>query len=98
MLATVFWMPGWLLASVTGLRKKTSAANSARVRHLLVLLILLAGVGMMTACGGSAAPIGTGTSTPPGPVTPAGSNPNVQVVVTGPGNLAQALTINLTVQ
>ncbi len=97
MLATVFWMPGWLLASVPGLRKKTTSANSARARHLLVLLILLAGVGMMTACGGSSAPVGTGTSTPPGPVTPAGPA-TVQVVVTGPGNLAQTLTINLTVQ
>lgn len=91
LLATVFWMPGWLLTGMAGLRKKTSV----RVQHLLVLLLLLGGVGMLTACGGSAATPTASTST--NNPTPAGSSA-VQVVMIGTGNLSQVVALNLTVQ
>ncbi len=91
LLATVFWMPGWLLAGMAGLRKKTSV----RVQHLLVLLLLLGGVGMLTACGGSAATPAASTAT--NNPTPAGTSA-VQVVMIGTGNLSQVVALNLTVQ
>ena len=97
MLAGAFWLPG-LLAAGVGLRKKKM---DTRARHLLVLLVLLAGVGMMTACAGGA-PTQTGTSTPPPtspttPVTPTGTT-TVQVVVTGPNGLSQSVPLSLTIQ
>ncbi len=88
MLATVFWMPGWMLAAITGRKRKLSL----RAQHLLLLLLLLGGVGMMTACGGSSGAVPQlALSTPPGTST-------IQVVVTGTGNLAQVLPLSLTVQ
>ena len=88
MLATVFWMPGWMLAAITGRKRKLSL----RAQHLLLLLLLLGGVGMMTACGGSGGAVPQlALSTPPGTST-------IQVVVTGTGNLAQVLPLSLTVQ
>ncbi len=88
LLATAFWMPGWLMAAITGGKRKLSS----RARHMLILLLLLAGVGALTACGN-----GSGFSMMPFP-TPAGTS-TVQVVVTGTSNLSpQVLTFNLTVQ
>jgi len=100
MLAGAFWLPG-LLAAGVGLRKKKL---DARVQHLLVLLVLLAGVGMMTACAGGA-PTQSSTSTPPPsspttpttPTTPTGTT-TVQVVVTGPNGLSQSVPLALTIQ
>ncbi len=88
MLATVFWMPGWMLAAIAGGKRKLSL----RAQHLMLLLLLLGGVGMMTACGGSGGAMPQlALSTPPGTST-------IQVVVTGTGNLAQVLPLSLTVQ
>jgi sugar lactone lactonase YvrE len=98
MLAGAFWLPGLLAASL-GLRKQRNATVQAR--HLLVLLVLLAGVGMMTACGGGSTTPPGGGGTPPitvAPATPKGTK-TVQVVVTGTNSLpAQVLNLSLTVQ
>jgi hypothetical protein len=64
---------------------------------MLVLLVLLAGVGLMTACGGSATPATT-TQTSAGPMTAKGTY-TVPVQVAGSNGLAtQTLNLTLTVQ
>ena len=93
MLAGAFWLPG-LLAAGAGLRKKRTSANASRLLHLLVLLVLLAGAGMMTACGGSSSVHPT-PATNPG--TPTGSS-KVTVTITGTGSLSQSATFTLAVQ
>ena len=93
LLATAFWIPGWWIVAITGSKKKLSS----RIRHVLILLLLLSGVRTMTACGGSSSMTPSPTA-PTTPATPAGTS-TVQVVVTGTGNLSpQVLTFNLTVQ
>jgi hypothetical protein len=92
MLAGAFWLPG-LLAAGAGLRKRKL---DARTRQLLVLLVLLAGVGMMTACGGSGT--ATGAAQPSGPMTAKGTY-TVPLVISGTNGLAaQTLNLTLTVQ
>jgi DNA-binding beta-propeller fold protein YncE len=86
--AGIFWLPGCVLAAVAGSRRKLSG----RGKNLLILLLLLGGMGAMTACGGGTKSGGTGTSG-----TPAGTS-TVQVLVTGSGNLSQTVNLNLTVQ
>ncbi|MHB8301715.1 MAG: Ig-like domain repeat protein [Acidobacteriaceae bacterium] len=86
--AVVFWMPGWLAAALAGTKRKLSKSS----RHLLVLLLLLGGVGVLTACGGghvSLQPTATG---------PSAATSTIQVVVTGTGNLTQSVNLSLTVQ
>jgi hypothetical protein len=98
MLAGAFWLPG-LLAAGAGLRKRCDKRVTSQVRHMLVLLVLLAGVGLMTACGGSAAPTGTTTTQPgSGAMTPKGTY-TVPVTIAGTNGLpTQTLNLTLTVQ
>lgn len=93
-LATVFWLPGWCLTALVGVQGKKKRFSS-RTMHLLVLLLLLSGVGMMTACSGGQPPASSAVSTPVFS-TPTG-NSSAMVVVTGANNLAQVAYFNLTV-
>ena len=90
-LATVFWLPG-LLAAGAGLRKRKSGVTS-HAHHMLVLLVLLAGVGLLTACGSSS---GSSTSAST-PGTPAGTS-TVTVTVSGTNSLSNSATFTLIVQ
>ena len=93
-LATVFWLPG-LLAAGAGLRKRKSGVTS-HAHHmlvLLVLLVLLAGVGLLTACGSSS---GSSTSAST-PGTPTGAS-TVKVTVSGTNSLSNSATFTLIVQ
>ncbi|MHB1953016.1 MAG: NHL domain-containing protein [Sulfobacillus sp.] len=90
--AAVFWMPGWVMAAIAGSKRKLSS----RGRHLLMLMFLLAGMGILTACGSGNHSMSTPPS-PTTPVTPAGTS-TVQVLVTGSGGLSQSINLTLTVQ
>ena len=96
MLATAFWFPGLLAA---GLRKRKSGKSgvTSHARHRLVLLVLLAGVGMMTACGGSGGSTGGSGGTTPNAGTPKG-NATVTVTIAGTGSLSTSATFTLAVQ
>jgi len=99
MLAGAFWLPG-LLAAGAGLRKRRGNGVTSHARHMLVLLVLLAGVGMMTACGGGSG-VTSSASSPTSPtgsaVTPKG-NSTVTVMIHGNGGAVQSATFTLTVQ
>ena len=93
-LATVFWLPGWFLTALVGVKGKKKGL-STRSMHLFVLLLLLSGVGMLTACAGGKPPASSAVSTPVAS-TPIG-NSAALVVVTGANNLAQVAPFTLTV-
>jgi hypothetical protein len=64
-----------------------------RAKSLLVLLLLLGGIWILTACGGGSG----GSFSPASNETPKGTY-TVQVVVTGTGGLSQSTNISLIVQ
>ena len=94
MLATAFWLPG-LLAAGAGLRKRCDKGVTSHVGHMLVLLVLLAGVGLMTACGGGSA-VGS-SATPANSGTPKGAA-TVTVQLSAAGSLVQTSSFTLNVQ
>jgi trimeric autotransporter adhesin len=94
--AAAFWTPGLIPFAFAVRRRRLSA----RGYHLVLLLALLAGIGVMTGCGGSSAASSTPptTPTPPStPVTPAGTSA-VQIIATNAGTQVQSFTLTLTVQ
>ena len=93
--AAVFWGSGLLTIALACRKRRLSSRNY----HLLVLLALLTGTWMMTACGGgSRLPQPTATNTTPSaPVTPAGTS-TLQISATDSGNKVQSFTVTLTVQ
>ncbi len=95
MLATAFWMPGWLITALAGTKGKKKSLASQRARHLLLLVLLLGGVGMLTACGGSAASTPAPTSQTPS--TPAGTS-SAELVITGTGNVSQVIPFTVVVK
>ena len=94
MLATAFWMPGWLITALAGSKGKKKSLAAQRARHLLLLLLLLGGVGFMTACGGSSA-AAPAPATPPS--TPKG-NSSAELVITGTNNVSQVIPFTVVVQ
>ncbi len=101
MLAGAFWLPG-LLAAGVGLRKRCAKGVTSHVGHLLVLLVLLVGVGLMTACGGGSTPVTGGSGTNTGGSTPTGGTPMgtsiVTVTASDGAGLNQTITFTLNVQ
>lgn len=100
--AAVLWFPGWFTAAVASCKRKLPK-NS---RRLLLLAMLICALLPLTACGGGAASTVSApvTTTPPSGATPsaASSTPpgtsQVQVVLTGSGNLVQTMNLSMTVQ
>jgi len=101
MLAGAFWLPG-LLAAGAGLRKRSDKGVTSHVGHLLVLLVLLAGVGMMTACGGGSTPVTGSSGTSTGGSAPTAGTPTgtaaVTILASDGAGLNQAITFTLNVQ
>jgi hypothetical protein len=93
--AAVFWGSGLLTIALACKKRRPSS----RGYQLLVLLALLTGTWMMTACGGgSRLPQSPATNTTPSaPVTPAGTS-TVQISATHSGTPVQSFTVTLTVQ
>ncbi len=94
--AVVFWGSG-LLTMALATKKR---GRFLRSYHLLVFLALLAGSGLMIACGGgSSASQSTAPTAPTSPssVTPAGTSA-VQIAASSSGTKVQSFTVTLTVQ
>jgi hypothetical protein len=95
--AVVFWGSGLLTMALATKKRR----RFLRSYHLPVLLALLAGSGLMIACGGggsasqSTAPPTAPTS--PSSVTPAGTS-TVQIAASNSGTKVQSFTVTLTVQ
>ena len=94
--AVVFWGSGLLTMALATKKRRRFLRNY----HLLVLLALLAGSGLMIACGGgSSASQSTAPTAPTSPssVTPAGTS-MVQIAASNSGTKVQSFTVTLTVQ
>jgi sugar lactone lactonase YvrE len=89
LLSAVFWSPGLLSMVLAGRKRRIST----RSYYVVVLLAVLAGVGLMSGCGGSPAK----SVAPTAPVTPAGTS-TVQISATASGNTVQSFTVTLIVQ
>jgi hypothetical protein len=97
--AVVFWGSGLLTMALATKKRRRFLRNY----HLPVLLALLAGSGLMIACGGgssasqSTAPATAPTSPPSAPMTPAGTS-TVLISASNSGTKIQSFTVTLTVQ
>ena len=94
--AVVFWGSGLLTMALATKKRRRFLRNY----HLPVLLALLAGSGLMIACGsGSSASQSTAPTAPTSPssVTPAGTS-TVQIAASNSGTKVQSFTVTLTVQ
>ena len=94
--AVVFWGSGLLTMALATKKRR----RFLRKYHLPVLLALLAGSGLMIACGGgSSASQSTAPTAPTSPssVTPAGTS-TVQIAASNSGTKVQSFTVTLTVQ
>ena len=94
--AVVFWGSGLLTMALATKKRR----RFLRSYHLLVFLALLAGSGLMIACGGgSSASQSTAPTAPTSPssVTPAGTS-TVQIAASSSGTKVQSFTVTLTVQ
>jgi len=95
----VFWGSGLLSMALATKKRRRFLRNY----HLPVLLALLAGSGLMIACGGgnsasqSTAPPTAPTGPSSVPVTPAGTS-TLQIAASNSGTKVQSFTVTLTVQ
>jgi hypothetical protein len=81
--AAFFWVPGGFATALLGFRK----SQFSNTRKLLMLMLLLAGLGTMTACGGGSS---SNTTAPPTTTT-------MHVIVSGANNFSQSISLSLIV-
>jgi len=79
--ASIFWIPGLLAAALIGKERK----RLPRSGTLLLLLLLAGAFGTLTGCGSGVMEI-----------LPSAQTVALKVMVTGTGNVAQSITLNVT--
>jgi len=83
-LAGIFWIPGIFAAALIGKKRKMLLQPK-----ILLLILLIGGVfGGLTGCGGASYSV----------ISPTAQTTTFQVMVTGTGNVAQTINLNVTTQ